>query len=75
MQHDAQEATMCDDYEVLGSQKRTGFRGGSNVDIVGVVGSIPTMPTILFNNLAEVYIVADRFAKPVAAASEAIRRA
>jgi hypothetical protein len=66
---------MYDDCEVPGSQKRTGFSGGSNVDIVGVGSSKLPAPTIRINNLAEVYIVADRFAKPVEAASEAIRRA
>jgi hypothetical protein len=55
---------MYGEYEVPVSQKRTGFSGGSNVDIVGVTGSIPVTPTIQINNLAENDIVAGRFNEP-----------
>ena len=40
------------------------FNQGNNVDIVGVTGSIPVTPTILFKHLAAIYEVLLRFNEP-----------
>ena len=50
--------------EVPLSRKCAGYRGGNNVDIVGVNGSIPFTPTIHSKAFSGIYIVAGRFDKP-----------
>ena len=54
--------TTC--YVGLFSQRCRLFGQGNNVDIVGVTGSIPVTPTILFKHLAAKYEALLRFIEP-----------
>lgn len=68
----AKEATMYDVYEVPYSRNTAVCSPANYVDIVGVVGSNPAMPTIqppgivTFSRTDQpVYVAASRFTKPV----------
>ena len=56
------------------SRSSAGFRGGNDVDIVGVTGSIPVTPTIRTSEIIDKFgaasaacVVLGRFIKPVSA--------
>lgn len=54
-------------YEVLFSRESAAFSGGPFVYTEEVVGSNPTSPTNLFNDLAGIYEEHARFSEPMTA--------